>query len=313
MAEATAASAPGAAAPVVKNGAATKGVASVTTPADAVVKPKPVGAKPVVETKPTPEERKLKISIEGQDEWLTEAQAITRLQKQKWSEKQTQEAAKARKEAEALARRFQEDPEAALIALGKDPAAFFEAHLAKKAKLELMSPEQQETYKIQQERDQLKAEKEQTLKERQDQEELDAFKVTRDKTMKTLMALADKHGLDETPETLDDMLKIGMEAIELGYPLTYDQLAVELKLQREEAAKSLTKVLTTITEGPKLLEYLGPDVVKRVLKATIEARDVKSTTPKAKRNDSTTALPTPSNGKTYRPAEWAKLMKAGKI
>lgn len=237
-------------------------------------------AKPVTPTAPVakpvePAEVAEEYEIDGQKVLLTKTQARTRLQKAMAADKRLQEAAEKKKEVEKFWEDFEKDPEAAYRARGKDPDKLFAEHLSRKAKLELLTPEQREAAQLKQERDDAKAE----LAKR-DSEKKAAAQVELDKRMyaavsEQLIAAADKHGLDAGYDVLEALADIGFRAVEDGVPLTADQIVQEYMYQEREAIEKRDRKLLSKLEGKKLVEYLGKDTVAK-LKAALAAMDTES-------------------------------------
>ena len=256
---------------------------STETPAipDAAVKP----------PAPPPEPTDTYI-VDGVEKVLTRTQARTLIQKAGAVDRRIQEAAEERGKAEALLKLFEEDPEAALAKIGKDPTKVLEAYLAKKAKLELMSPEQREKHKLEEElaaeRAKLKAiEDERRTKAQEEQDAKVAESLEAE-----LIAAADAHQLDRTPETLEMMADVALELVELGLQVTPNQVAAEVARRQTEYVEARDKkVLSRLTDDAKLLAYLGPELVKRVKAAADEASLKKIPGPTAKAKSKTTALP----------------------
>ena len=260
MTDPTPAAAPAPAAPVEK--------LAGTPPPEAKAKP-PVAKAP--EPEPTEE-----YEIDGKKVQLTKTQARTAIQKAAAADKRLQEAAEKRKETEALAKLFEEDPEAALRKLGKDPEKLFGAHLEKKAKQALMTPEQIAAEKTQKELDDLRAKDAATQKEKTEAAQKAADAKTAEMLEVDLVTAADKYNLDRDPDVLDGMCAIGIEFLDdYGIRLSPDQLAQEyLRREDEGISKRDAKKLSKL-EGKKLLAYLGEANLAKV-KAALAAADAES-------------------------------------
>ncbi len=254
------------AAPAAPAVAPTNG-AHPTTPQKpaAAVKAPPMDAKPV-EIDDSEE-----YVVDGKPVRLSKAQRQLHFQKALAADKRLKEAADTRNKAEELLKLFETDPEAALAKAGKDPAKVFGEHMAKKAKLELMSPEQREAEKLQRERDEYKAKVEATESERAEARKAEADKLNFGAVEKQILAAADKHGLDSDPDTLDSICAIALEFLDLGIVISADQAAEEhIQREKEHISKRDQKVLSKL-EGKKLLSHLGPDIVAKVKAAMAQA------------------------------------------
>lgn len=285
---------------------------AVVTPTAPAAQPAGEAGKPAVAAKPAAQaERTLRLVIDGVEKTLTETQAITQLQKMGATDKRFQEATKKEQKLEAILKAFEEDPEAALAKLGKDPSKLISEHLAKKAKLDLLTPEQQEKAKLEAELATLKAQQAETEKEKltAKQAEMDA---NAEQVMEVQMIEAAKrHNLEGNWETLEMMTEVALEAIELGLTsITNDQIAQEvLRRQAEHLDAREKKILSRMTPA-QLIEYVGKDRFKLMLKESLKAIPGANSKPAAAKPPE---APKPANGKKYTPNEWMKAAKTGKI
>lgn len=220
--------------------------------------PPPPAAAAAAEPDPEPS---FELEIDGKKHSLTHTQARTELQKSRAADKRLQDATERKKEADALVKLFEEDPEAALRKAGKDPEKILAALLERKAKQALMTPEQIERAKLEKERDDLKAEKdkrEADAKKKAD-DELDQHNGTAVEAQ--FIEAADRHGLDKDPDTLADLADIGLELVELlGTRVTAEQIVQEyLRREEEHIVKRDAKLLPKL-KGPRLLAYLKTNV-----------------------------------------------------
>lgn len=228
------------------------------------------------------EEELIELKINGKAERRTKAQVIALAQKVEAADRRFQDAAAAIKKAEDLIASFEADPEAVLTKLGKDPAALIEAHLARKAKDATLSPEQRELeatkaelakYKAQEKK--LEAEKQTAAQQAQDEKTFAALE-------KTLLGAAKSYGMDQNPQTLEQLCDVALEAIEMGYTLTAEQCCEEvLHRQKEHITARDAKVLSKLSDE-KLVEYLGPGIVDRLNRATLKRVPAPGATAKPK-------------------------------
>lgn len=248
------------------------------TPAAAPVAPPveaPAATKAPAAKAPEPEQSD-EYEIDGKKVMLTRTQARTAIQKAAAADKRLQEAAEKRKETEALAKLFEEDPEAALRKLGKDPEKVIADHLAKKAKQALMTPEQVEAERLKREHDELKSEVEKSKKEKAELANKEKDAKTAEMLEAGLVAAADKYGLDSEPEVLDQLCAIGIEFIDdYAIVLTPDQVAQEYLRREGESISARDRKKLSKLEGKKLLEYLGNPTLEKV-KAAMAALDAES-------------------------------------
>ncbi len=247
-------------------------VAPVVTPAAPAAQPVTKG--PVVEVKPqlpkpVEPEAVEDYEIDGKKVSLTKTQARTYIQKAGAVDKRFQQVSEKEKQLDALLKSFDEDPEAALAKLGKDPKKIIQEMLARSAKLELMTPEQKERHALEQERDKYKSRVEAEEKARTDAQQAELDKRNFAALETQLLSAAQSNNLDQTPETLELMCDIALEAINLGMPITPNQVAQEVILRQREHLEARDKKILSKLDDSKLVAYLGPDIIKRIQKASL--------------------------------------------
>ncbi len=247
-------------------------VAPVVTNKPALVKSEPV--KPVEAKAPEVDDSEEYV-VDGKTTRLNKEQRKLHFQKALAADKRIQAAAEETRKASELVKLFETDPEAALRKLNKDPDKLFASHLEKKAKLELMTQEQRdaESLRTRAEAAEAKAKKFEDEQKTAKQAETDARNF---KALETqLIGAADKHGLSDTPETLEGLCDIALEFLEYGTTITADQVAQEFIRREKEHFEAKDKRLFSVLKGPKLLAYLGDATVAEI-KAALSAADAES-------------------------------------
>lgn len=243
--------------------------AAPAAPASAAATPPPVVTKPA-EAEPT-----FELEIDGKKTSLTHTQARTELQKRAAADKRMQEATEKQKKLDALLKKFEEDPEAALKELGKDPAKTIAAHLERKAKEALMTPEQVEAARLKAERDEYKAKHEATEKEKLAAAQKEADARNSQAMEEQLVAVADKYNLDADPQVLEELCDVAIELLEYGVAPTADQVAQEYMRREKEHIEARDRKRLSKLEGKKLLEYLGNPTLEKI-KAAFAQLDAES-------------------------------------
>lgn len=238
-------------------------------------------------TRPAEPEPTDDYEIDGKKVTLTRTQAKTYIQKAAAVDKRLQSVAEKEKKLDAMLADFEKDPEAVLAKAGKDPAKALEAFLTKKAAQGLMTQEQKERAALEAERDELKAKQKAVEDEKRTKAEQEIDRRNFEAIEQQLVAAADRSGVDGTPEALEMMCEVAIEALDLGLNLTPDQIAQEVIRRQKEHVEARDKKLLSKLEGKKLLEYLGPDLVKRIQAATLAGIPAPAVKPRAK----PTALP----------------------
>ncbi len=224
-------------------------------------------AKPAAAT-PEPTETYI---IDGVEKVLTKTQARTLIQKAGAVDKRMQETVELKKEIAALRELAETDPEAFLLKVKHDPNKIIEGMLAKRAKQELMTPEQRERAVIEAERDALKAKQDALEKEKLTAKQKELDERNTEAMYEQLIAIRAKYNLDQQPEALEGLCEVAAEFLDYGIVPTMDQVAQEyMRRDTEHIAARDAKVLSK-KEGDALLKYLGEGTVKRIL-AALEAQ-----------------------------------------
>lgn len=273
--------------------------ASNTAPVLNTVSPTDTKVSPVTSTEhnkeaPTQAEiRKMKLKFDGQEQEMTEQEVISLAQQGKSSQKRFQEAAQAKKEAEATIKFLKENPREAMKQLGLDPRKFSEEYLMEVLTEEAMSPEQKAHRDMEKKLRKYEAD-EKALKEKEQQDEFQKLEARAlEELDRTFVDALGKSGLTKTPWTVKRMAQLQMACIKKGYEPNATELA---KILREDYIEE-QKALFGSYEGDKLIEILGPDIVKKLSKAQVaklKASPQKYSKPVEKREQSTN--PTPSAG-----------------
>ncbi len=206
------------------------------------------------------------LEIDGKKETMTHTQARTRLQKSGALDKRIQAAAESQKSVESLKQLAESDPEEFLRKVGKDPQKILEGLLARKAKDALLTPEQRERAKEQEELATLKADKEKAAKEKADAATKEQTERHETALREQLVAVADKYNLDREPEVLAGLCEVAEDLLETleGVVPTLDQIAQEYMRREAEHIDAREKKRTGKLEGDKLLAYLGEELLKKI-------------------------------------------------
>lgn len=229
----------------------------------------PPPAAEATEARKEAERRKYKLKIDGQEreEDLSDDEVSVRLQKALGAEKRMQEAAEYRKKFQAASEAIRSDPFAALKeAYGIDIEKLAEERLAQKYQEQLLPENERKEleYKRQIEaRDaQLKA-----IRDAEESKHQEAFnaKVLQETEAGFLTALQTS-GLPQNYETLRMMAEVAKFNLEHGLELTPAQIAAEVQSKASQTTQHVLKGL----KGESLVKFLGPDVVKEVLRLSVE-------------------------------------------
>lgn len=221
--------------------------------------------------------RKYRLKVDGEEQELEldDTEVTTRLQKAHAAEKRMSEAAEIRKAFQEVMGRLKEDPFSVLQdpAFGIDLDALAEQRLAEKYQRALdeqnMTEEQRALRDAQAQADEYrkKVEKFESEQKAKAQQEFEA-KVQADIHSRIESALKSE-GMEPSYETLYEIAEVGKLSLQHGIDLTPEQLAAEVKARRAEREGKFKKQLLSGAKGEQLIQLLGPDVVKEVIRAQL--------------------------------------------
>lgn len=222
--------------------------------------------------------RKYKLKVDGAEQELElgDDEVSVRLQKAMAAEKRMQEAAELRKKAQSLFDTLKKDPKSALKDLGVDIRKQIEDELIAEYQAQQLPEHERAIMDAKKEAEKYKSEVEAFKAEQQRvvQEQLEA-RVAQETEAEFLSAL-ERSSLPKNRHTLRMMAEVAMDNLEHGIELTADQLASEVA----DRAKGLNRNIVTGLKGDQLISYLGEDVVKEILRHSVEkARGAKPFTP----------------------------------
>lgn len=257
--------------------------ATVSTPAAASTAPQstPTPTQPPTPGKTdvaAPPEVRVKLKVDGEEREYTQAEIQKLTGKAAYADKvisQTKEEAKrmAAEREKLLAERALWDDESKLEAeLMKrgvlDKLA--RKYLAAKVAEHEMSPEQREAAAAKAEADRLKKELESRDAETQKAKQTQAQQVLQQRLEASLSEAAERAGFPKTADAFDMLYQSLREWVRLGLPWNPDQLVADAQERIEASFDSLRQRATKSLKGKALVEKLGPDVVKEVLRYKME-------------------------------------------
>lgn len=246
------------------------------------------GVESELETKPPePKRYRLKTVEDGQEreEEYDEATLRRWIQKGRTADKRFDEAARLAKDAKRIvdgARSETSRMEALAELLGGPDAvvAFAEQVLSDKLLDAQRTPEEREAAAMKAELERLRAEKTQS-EEKAKKDALEAEQRAVEKRLDaTVVRLAEVAGLPKgAPWALRLVTDVLEPYIRHGIPATQEDLVAEVKEAMRERGKTRDAELISGLEGQALLDYLGPQNVKRILAATVSAHQAQRAKP----------------------------------
>jgi hypothetical protein len=262
MADATPVTAPTVAATVAPD-------APALTNAELVSEVKPTETKAESVKPPAPE--MFEVTIDGKKQTLTREQMILKAQKAHAADLRFDQADKTRKQTEALLDQLAAQPEATLERLGIDLDELAEKRMALKAQRALMTEEQRKQMDLEAKVAKYEKEEKARLEAQQQTQQQQQDQVTYAQLEKELLAASEKHQLSNDPSTLEELCDIAIEAIDLGYNLTADQVALEYLERQDKFLKTRDAKMMSKMDGAKLAEYLGPEKLKLLMEHSLKA------------------------------------------
>jgi len=217
--------------------------------------------------------KKWKLKSQGKTHEVTdEAELIRLAQMGLGAHEKFEQAAKSRKQSEALVELLQKDPTKALSSLGLDVRQLAEDFLVSEAKKLQMSPEERERSEIQAEIQRLKGEKEELLKEQQTERisKLQAqYEVDiQDQIIKAI----DQYKLPKNPKTVSRIAEYMANALENGYEATALDVATRVRQDLEEEHRSLFSHYNV----EDLLKLIGDQKAKEIRQYEVNKVKAKS-------------------------------------
>lgn len=233
---------------------------------------------------PTPPEiRKLKLKLDGQEVEMPESEVISLAQQGKVSSQRFNEAAAMKKQAEEVIKFAKDNPKEFFKRTGMNARQWAEEYLMEELRVEQMSPEQRKAAENEQKLKQYESERKQQQEQKR-QEDMAREQAKHHESYERLFVEAlTQSGLPKTAYTIKRMAELQLVNLKKKLDLSPDQLA---KLVREDYLNEQKSLLGGY-DGDQLLEFLGPDLVKKLSKAQIsklKAKGVKSSSSSATSN-----------------------------
>lgn len=218
------------------------------------------------QTQPTTQEiKKLKLKLDGKEVELPESEVIAGYQTGQVAAQRFKEAAKMRQEAEQILQFAKQNPKEFFQKTGMNAREWAEQYLLEELQAEAMSPEQR---KARENEDKIRK-YEQDDKDRKETQRQEQMKRLEQEHMQNYDVMFTKalseSGLPKTVFTVRRMAELQLINVKNKYELNASQLA---KLVREDYIAE-QKALLGGFEGDQLIDFLGPDLVKKLSKAQI--------------------------------------------
>lgn len=218
-------------------------------------------AQPAGQAKTPPEPvRTLKLKVEGKELELPESEVIALAQQGKSAAQRFQEAARLRKETEAVVNFIKSNPKEAMKHLGIDPRKFSEEVLMEAIQLEAMTPEQKRLHEAETKLKQIEAEKKRQAEAARQKEIADLTERHRQNYEKMFIDALSAEALPKTAYTVKRMAELTIVAQKKGINVDSRQIA---KLVREDYQNEI-KALYQNSDPETLRQLLGEDALKKL-------------------------------------------------
>lgn len=211
--------------------------------------------------------RKFKVKVDGAESEVDEDELVRSYQLRKVSDKRLQEATQARKQAEEFVNLLKHDPIKLLSdpRIGHDVKKLAEEYLMKELENEMLTPEQKElreakaklkTY------EEMKAEQEKAAVAAQEKQLMDHYTQ---KYQQDIISALDSSGLPRTEATVNRMIHYMAQSLEKQYGFEATDVVDLVKMDYIRD----TKALYAGVPDEVLLDILGDDIIKKVVKADL--------------------------------------------
>ena len=255
------------------SGAPAQGATSVSSNSK-YAEPDTSTAAPQGETKAERKAREIAYKVKGEQrklniDTLSDEDLATRLQFSDMGRQSMQEAAEVRKAFQAVVEAIKKDPFAALQdpVFGMNLDELAEERLVGKYRETQMTPEERERLELRREADKYKAQVQEfeSAREKQARQTLEA-QIQEETEAEVLEALKSVNlpNNEWTVAMMADLMLMKLDP-ELEFDLTPAQMAAEVKGRAKDMTGSIIKDL----KGEQLVEFLGQDAVREVLKYSV--------------------------------------------
>lgn len=222
--------------------------------------------------------RMYKLKVDGEESEVEfdpgdEQSVIRELQMSRAAKKRMAEASEIKKQLAHVKQALEGDPLQLLKRLGPQGREIAEKYLLEQIQDEMLSPQERESKQMKAELEKLKREHaEREAHEKKTLAQQTEYRYAQE-VQKTILEAAKKTGLPPSPEIIKDMARLMKISLEYGIELTPDQIAHEVKKQRQVSTQALAKDATV----EQLLELIGKDNLDKIRKYDIQALQQKQT------------------------------------
>jgi hypothetical protein len=238
----------------------------------------------------------LKVKVDGQFMELPESEVLELASAGRASNARFQEAAKLRREAEAIMKHAKENPEDFFSKSGRDARKWAEEFLIGELRKEAETPEQKKARENEEKLRKYEASEKEQEQRRKNAEMDQAINEQREKYDKLFTTALFESGLPRTPFTVRRMAELQKINLKKKLELGPSQLA---KLVREDYIAEQKSLMGSL-EGDQLLDFLGADLVKKLSKAQIAKLKARGTAGSSSNKAPVRSTTTDKQGMSWR-------------
>lgn len=206
---------------------------------------------------------KYEVTVDGEKLMLTREELMKGFQLGAASHKRFQEAAKARKEAEAALSKIKENPLEAFIEAGGDQAAFralVEDYLLKEIEYDKLSPEEKELNDLRRYKEEQEIMRQQEAQRKQEELSNQEAEMYRKQYMDQYTNALTDAGVPASEKAIQFIAKAQLDAMEAGYEMPLD---LAIQYYKEEQNNSINSYLSSLP-AEQLVNVIGKDRMKEI-------------------------------------------------
>lgn len=215
--------------------------------------------------------RLFKVKVDGQDTEVDETELLRGYTHSKVANERMRQATETRQLAEQVLSIFKTNPKEAFAKLGVDAKAFAEQVLQEEMEEAVLTPEQKELRDLKRFKEDM-SQKEEAARQAEAEAAEEAFRTQVAEELQTSIVTAlDSADLPRNEYTVARMAYYLESCIQAGFEATPQDVIAHVKAEYDRELKAF---LSSVPED-KLLNFIGPDFTKKVVKQHIAATGAK--------------------------------------
>lgn len=206
---------------------------------------------------------KYEVTVDGEKLLLTRDELMRGFQLGAASHKRFQEAAAARKEAEAALSKIKENPLEAFLEAGGDQKAFralVEDYLLKEIEYDKLSPEEKELNDLRRYKEEQEVLRQQEAQRKQEELRAQETHMLREQYTKQYTQALSDAGVPASEKAIQFVAKAQLDAMEAGYEMPLD---LAIQYYKEEQNNSINNYLSSLP-AEQLVDVIGKERMKEI-------------------------------------------------